>query len=659
MELLILSFLLVLFYFNEVITTTFAFSAGAGSCSSGAVTESKVSGSAHLTATTKSLAKGNFQIFLNGKTVLVPNQAANIDTLTPYTLSIVPSNGAVFRGALIRTEGYAAWLEPGTNSASSLPCQVIRDVDGITHFNSDTKTEFTAVFQVDDQSEATIDVTIVVSLKDANNYHDTFFVRASDAENAPMDPPTVKPVTVPRTVVTPAPIARPTVPPVRAPRVTPVVRPVITPTVPPVSLPVQAPKVTPTVLPATEPTVTQVGSPTKPSTVSTVQEGSPMGTPVQFSAVPGVAPVIFAPTISSNAAPTSSNVATDISPTSSNMTTGIAPTASNLTADTAPTVSNLITNTPTYSSLTIDTPLTISNTTVDIPSDKSTSGEPSQLSSCTLRNKCMLMNLIGECCPTTEGWMLDCCEDSDDQYQHACSSHPECDRLGIDDACCPTADGKWLDCCSTVPDECQEAGKCPLYSSVRYALKLDKAKNSKSSPNDKGNASPIGVAAVVGIVGGGVFCLLVLGFITFRTATKVATIGLEPRSVTDEPSDSATSRDLHDPDLPSTPTVRHDLLPTGGSISVVDNTNQPPFQIPISASRATSMFLPLPHPRYVVGYKDQSRSVMWQPKHVSMINGVPVQSTIPMVIAREITTDGYRANLPKPTSSAKRHRSEA
>jgi hypothetical protein len=639
--------LLILFILQVICTTekafTYAFASHAGGCRAGNAVDGP-----HSCTTTRTLAQGNFQFLLDGTIALDPQKPARIQPSKVYTLSIVPSGDAYFRGALIRVEGEASFLEAGTNAANTDECRNTPGLYGVTHYNSDKKTEFTATLELDVQSDATIDVTLVGSLSCLDlgtasdvggTYHDTFLVQASDTTSSPTTPPTPKPVPIPRIVRPPAPIVRPTPPPVRVstpvvlpigvPRASPVVLPVMVPRVAPVMVPARAPRAIPAVFPATAPMTTQVTAPMEATMVSpfATPEVVPIGNPVQISPMPNVSPMIAAPAVI------------------------------NGTIETIPTISNLITNEPTDSIVTIDTPMTVSNTTVDTPSDASMSGGPSQSASCTLRNKCTTKFFIGDCCPTTEGWTLQCCEDAVGQYQEACSSHPECDMPDISDACCPTADGKWLDCCSTVPDECQEAGKCPPYSSVRYALDLANAKNSKPSSNDINSTLLISVVAVVGIVGGGVLCMLVLGFITFRKAAKVATIG----TVANVQSGIVAHGALHDPDIPSSPTGRRDLLPTGGSISAVDNTNQPPYQIPRSATGATSMFLPQLHPRYVVSYKDQSRSVMWRPKHVSMINGVPVQSTIPMVIARKINAsiDENNAPMPRPKSVSNRHTAEA
>lgn len=78
-----------------------------------------------------------------------------------------------------------------------------------------------------------------------------------------------------------------------------------------------------------------------------------------------------------------------------------------------------------------------------------TDDEPSEarlltddVKSCSTHPKCA--GLEGECCPSTQGTMLDCCEAT-----AMCSQHAHCAHL--EGFCCPTAAGTMLDCCETLP----------------------------------------------------------------------------------------------------------------------------------------------------------------------------------------------------------------
>eukprot|EP00405_Crypthecodinium_cohnii_P029786 CAMPEP_0206500440 /NCGR_PEP_ID=MMETSP0324_2-20121206/52464_1 /ASSEMBLY_ACC=CAM_ASM_000836 /TAXON_ID=2866 /ORGANISM="Crypthecodinium cohnii, Strain Seligo" /LENGTH=140 /DNA_ID=CAMNT_0053987565 /DNA_START=90 /DNA_END=513 /DNA_ORIENTATION=+ len=51
--------------------------------------------------------------------------------------------------------------------------------------------------------------------------------------------------------------------------------------------------------------------------------------------------------------------------------------------------------------------------------------------------------LDGDCCPTADGHVLDCC-------QATCVEHPACAADGLKGQCCPTTDGVMLDCCEGI-----------------------------------------------------------------------------------------------------------------------------------------------------------------------------------------------------------------
>eukprot|EP00522_Entomoneis_paludosa_P014961 CAMPEP_0172455490 /NCGR_PEP_ID=MMETSP1065-20121228/12094_1 /TAXON_ID=265537 /ORGANISM="Amphiprora paludosa, Strain CCMP125" /LENGTH=178 /DNA_ID=CAMNT_0013207951 /DNA_START=106 /DNA_END=642 /DNA_ORIENTATION=+ len=57
-------------------------------------------------------------------------------------------------------------------------------------------------------------------------------------------------------------------------------------------------------------------------------------------------------------------------------------------------------------------------------------------------------HLHGNCCPTNDGTLLDCC----DAAPRTCEQAPACAALGLKGSCCPTLAGADLDCCSTTAE---------------------------------------------------------------------------------------------------------------------------------------------------------------------------------------------------------------
>jgi len=85
-----------------------------------------------------------------------------------------------------------------------------------------------------------------------------------------------------------------------------------------------------------------------------------------------------------------------------------------------------------------------------------------QEASCELNQFCNELTLTGSCCPTIDGWTLECCANPEQPVQPQCGDNPACAALGLtaDSGCCPTVDNVFLDCCSSIPNECQEPGSC-------------------------------------------------------------------------------------------------------------------------------------------------------------------------------------------------------
>lgn len=67
------------------------------------------------------------------------------------------------------------------------------------------------------------------------------------------------------------------------------------------------------------------------------------------------------------------------------------------------------------------------------------------LGSCAEYPACVALGLTGECCPSIEGVLLDCCK------PQLCAANSGCAALELEGDCCPTADDVYLDCCSNTP----------------------------------------------------------------------------------------------------------------------------------------------------------------------------------------------------------------
>ena len=96
---------------------------------------------------------------------------------------------------------------------------------------------------------------------------------------------------------------------------------------------------------------------------------------------------------------------------------------------------------------------------VDTASPPTASSTPA---SCSAYAECAGFGLVGNCCPTFQGVMLDCCGESVwPTGGAACRAHQTCATLGLDGYCCPTPDGVTLGCCE---------GVGPLLNSCRAVL---------------------------------------------------------------------------------------------------------------------------------------------------------------------------------------------
>jgi hypothetical protein len=128
-----------------------------------------------------------------------------------------------------------------------------------------------------------------------------------------------------------------------------------------------------------------------------------------------------------------------------------------------------------------------------VPSDVPTN-EPDP-SLCSSNNACIILDLVGQCCPTSDGTTLLCCGDG--IVEETCALNEKCTEYELTDGtCCPTShadipeiDNKFLDCCRVLPDECkidinsteEENSKCQFMSTLDYKLILQQSQSASRS----------------------------------------------------------------------------------------------------------------------------------------------------------------------------------
>eukprot|EP00965_Chrysotila_dentata_P020115 665791-Pleurochrysis_carterae.AAC.1 len=71
---------------------------------------------------------------------------------------------------------------------------------------------------------------------------------------------------------------------------------------------------------------------------------------------------------------------------------------------------------------------------------------------CNAHSACA--GLTGDCCPTTKGVILGCCDNAPTNQsppppQPQCAAHASCASLGLEGDCCPTSQGVILGCCDS------------------------------------------------------------------------------------------------------------------------------------------------------------------------------------------------------------------
>lgn len=64
------------------------------------------------------------------------------------------------------------------------------------------------------------------------------------------------------------------------------------------------------------------------------------------------------------------------------------------------------------------------------------------LAACALFPACVKAGLAGDCCPSSNGKNLGCCD-----TPASCSRHPNCKAANLTGDCCPALNGAMLGCC--------------------------------------------------------------------------------------------------------------------------------------------------------------------------------------------------------------------
>lgn len=192
--------LVLVCYCCTLLPTVYASPTGASSCEEGGAV-----GSTHLTnPITGTLETGSFEVLIGG-TPLLFGGVNTVPVTSTLDVSVAPTTGRTFRGALVRIEGSSTTtvLTAGTNAQVSMLCDGITAV-GITHFDNTDKTEFGGTVSVMEVGDYVVDVTVVVSnggTLGSEYYYSRYTLTAADAAAAP----TVAPVAA--AVPTDAPVA--------------------------------------------------------------------------------------------------------------------------------------------------------------------------------------------------------------------------------------------------------------------------------------------------------------------------------------------------------------------------------------------------------------------------------------------------------------------
>jgi hypothetical protein len=166
--------------------------------------------------------------------------------------------------------------------------------------------------------------------------------------------------------------------------------------------------------------------------------------------------------------------------------------------------------------------------------------------------------------------------------------------------------------------------------------------NPQSTSSD--SQSPIGAIAG-GIAGGVVIGLLVLGFILYRKRSDTANHDPKPSNATNEETTARIgSINGHEPSTPSN--TGHPVAAAyGATLSSVESGQSTPAQSHQAANVSSMVPDTMPaQPQYDVNYKDQARTVIGQPQPMPTVEGVPVQTHIPIAVAMDVSNASGGSN---------------
>jgi hypothetical protein len=180
---------------------------------------------------------------------------------------------------------------------------------------------------------------------------------------------------------------------------------------------------------------------------------------------------------------------------------------------------------------------------------------------------------------------------------------------------------------------------------------LQPRENPQNTSSD--STAPVGAIAG-GIIGGLAIGVVVMGFLLFQKRQN-NTINHSPKPhVIEEPTttriDSANGQDPS-----SSSNTGHPVAAAyGATVSSIGSSHaatpasQPQHAVNMSstAAAAATNVIPTPPPSYEVNYKDQSRTVVGQPKPMPMptVEAVPMQTQIPIAVAMDVSAASGGSN---------------
>mmetsp|Transcript_25510 Transcript_25510/g.35072 ORF Transcript_25510/g.35072 Transcript_25510/m.35072 type:complete len:199 (-) Transcript_25510:154-750(-) len=107
-------------------------------------------------------------------------------------------------------------------------------------------------------------------------------------------------------------------------------------------------------------------------------------------------------------------------------------------------------------------------------------------------NSACQSGLVGDCCPTSDGIMLGCCDaDTNIVSRHltakgACDDNSACAALGMSGLCCPTSEGVDLSCCQASSNEISIPHSISAVCSSNKACEANGLSAENCCPTDDG-----------------------------------------------------------------------------------------------------------------------------------------------------------------------------